>query len=109
MLFVIVTSFLSMDARAQISGYPTLSRLDTSSFTDISPSIRMEHMGVLRIQAHRRQGPLMDANLTVQHLPFFCRQELKLEKLSGLPVRMRLGSVQQTDWLEQKVRTAGPW
>lgn len=33
---------------------------------------------------------------------FFCRQELKGDKALPMPVRFRLGSMQQTDYLEQK-------
>jgi hypothetical protein len=35
-----------------------------------------------------------------QNLPFFCRQELKLQKASGLPVYIRLGSKEYVDKLE---------
>jgi hypothetical protein len=31
-----------------------------------------------------------------------CRQEWKLEKITGLPLRLRLGSKDQVDWLEGK-------
>ena len=43
-----------------------------------------------------------------QHLPFFCRQELTAEKRFGVPLRLRLGSVQYTDWLEQKPGAVAP-
>lgn len=37
-----------------------------------------------------------------QHFGFFCRQELRFEKTSGLPLRFRLGSLQDCNYLEGK-------
>jgi hypothetical protein len=37
-----------------------------------------------------------------QHFGFFCRQELHLEKTSGLPLRFRLGSLKDCNYLEGK-------
>ncbi|HEY1032322.1 MAG TPA: hypothetical protein VGD89_11160 [Flavipsychrobacter sp.] len=37
-----------------------------------------------------------------QHLGFFCRQELKMEKAIKIPVKIRLGSNEQCSFLEQK-------
>jgi hypothetical protein len=41
-----------------------------------------------------------------QNFGFFCKKELQLEKIVRVPVKIRLGSVQQCDWLEGK-RNAG--
>ena len=43
-------------------------------------------------------------NLSRQNLSFFCRQELKLQKTSGLPIYIRLGSKNYVDYLEQKTK-----
>jgi len=42
------------------------------------------------------------ANLSTQHLPFFCDKEYKLEKITKIPFRFRLGSVEYCDKLEGK-------
>jgi hypothetical protein len=44
----------------------------------------------------------------VAQMPFFCRQEYKYEKLTGIPLRFRVGSLQECDWLEQKPNALHP-
>ena len=44
----------------------------------------------------------LPGNFYSSQLGFFCRQEIKLEKATGIPFKFRLGSVQQCDWLEGK-------
>lgn len=39
------------------------------------------------------------------HLGFFCRQELLMDKLTRIQVRIRVGSVDYTNFLEQKPHT----
>lgn len=41
-------------------------------------------------------------NNYVAGLSFFCRNEWKFEKATGIPLRIRLGGLQQCDWLEGK-------
>ncbi len=41
-------------------------------------------------------------DFTVKHLPFFCDKEYKFEKLTKIPFRFRLGSVEYCDKLEGK-------
>ncbi len=45
-------------------------------------------------------------NFYVKNLGFFCRQELKLEAVTKIPFKFRLGSVSYCDWMEGK-RNAG--
>jgi hypothetical protein len=39
-----------------------------------------------------------------KQLGFFCRQEIKMDKITKIPFRFRLGSVEQCNWLEGKKR-----
>jgi len=46
--------------------------------------------------------PLIPSNFYTQNFGFFCKKELQLEKLTKVPFKFRLGSVQQCDWMEGK-------
>ena len=46
---------------------------------------------------------LISANYYSSNFGFFCKKELQVEKVTGIPFKFRLGSVQQCDWMEGKV------
>ena len=46
--------------------------------------------------------PIVSSNFYTQNFGFFCKKELQLEKLTKVPFKFRLGSVQQCDWMEGK-------
>jgi hypothetical protein len=48
--------------------------------------------------------PIIRADYYVKHLGFFCRQEIKLEKITNVPFRFRLGTVEDCDRMEGKLR-----
>ena len=44
----------------------------------------------------------------VQCLGYFCRQEIRLEKMTSIPIRFRLGGLDYVNWLEQKPNAIKP-
>ena len=47
--------------------------------------------------------PLLDPRFYVNNMGFFCKQELKLQRLTLLPVKFRLGSVSYCNRMEGKL------
>ena len=45
---------------------------------------------------------ILSPNYYTQNFGFFCKKELQLEKVTKIPFKFRLGSVQQCDWMEGK-------
>lgn len=69
--------------------------------TDSLPNTTMVSLPTAATPFSLLQAPVA-ANFSVQHLPFFCDKEFKLEKLTKIPIRFRLGSVAYCDRLEGK-------
>ncbi len=52
----------------------------------------------------RNLPAFIPANFALCNDGFFCKQELKLEKKTHVPVKFRLGTLEQTNWLEGKLK-----
>jgi len=48
--------------------------------------------------------PFLSPHYYASQLGFFCKQEIKFEKFAKIPVKFRLGSLEECDFLEGKRR-----
>lgn len=54
------------------------------------------------IKPNAQPATILRADFYCSQLGFFCKKELKLESVTRIPFRFRLGSLQYNDWLEGK-------
>ncbi|MEO8412477.1 MAG: hypothetical protein ABI472_02415 [Ginsengibacter sp.] len=52
--------------------------------------------------SYQQVKPPVTANFTTCSYGFFCREELVIEKATRIPLRLRLGSLQQCNYYEGK-------
>ena len=52
--------------------------------------------------------PISIKNFYINSLGFFCEKELRLEKITSIALRLRLGSLDYTNYLEQKPNALKP-
>ena len=82
----------------------------TTSIMETSAIKATNHFPGFVSSANYQQDILrpLTASFYVSHLGFFCKQELRLEKITTLPIRLRLGSLPYVNYLEQKPNYRGP-
>jgi hypothetical protein len=51
---------------------------------------------------------VLPPNFYTNHLSFFCKKEIQVQKITAIPVFFRLGSKEYVDQLERKPNTALP-
>ena len=97
---------------ARFSNSKSFTQNDTK-FNINSGFVKKKNSLVSRINTINRQAPLRTGfyfKLTADHYTknfgFFCKKELQFEKLTKMPFKFRLGSIQYCDWMEGK-KTAG--
>src|SRR6476469_9488086 len=70
------------------------------------PVIRDSNFYTIASEPLTPSHPLMaiSPNYYTQHFGFFCKQELRVEKTLKMPLRFRLGSIEQCNYLEGKMK-----
>ncbi len=59
---------------------------------------------ITEVERIQKSG-IISPNLYYQHLGWMCKQEIRLEKNTGIPIKLRLGSYNYCNWLEGKKNT----
>lgn len=96
-VFFIFTT--SVNAQNSVSFVSLNHRFISKNKTSASDSVSIVPLRQLSKSINFSTVP---ADFSTCNYGFFCRQELKIEKATKLPVRIRLGSLQQCNYYEGK-------
>jgi len=81
-------NFSNIDKKIYFKKLELLNSSDTKQTTkNLSPFISLS---------------IIPANFSMCNYGFFCKQELKVEKATNIPIRFRLGSMEQCNYYEGK-------
>ena len=99
--FVMIFFITSLFSTAQSAKNQTIVIPSGNIVKDYSGTwlLKNKNRNSLQIQSPVK---IIAGNYYSQHLGFFCRRELTLEKAVRVPLRIRLGSLQQCNLLEGK-------
>lgn len=81
-------------------GYHISRNLDMRSIP--APDVLQAKLPVMHPVLQLRDISTAPITSYFDQLGFFCKKEIQLDRLTPLPVRVRLGSLEYVNWLEQK-------
>ena len=93
MIFVAMSAFSQDIHRTTILGLSAENSLKPLSTT---------FLGKGSVQSSGGPQPFLSANYYASRLGFFCKQEIKWQKLTKIPFTFRLGSIEECDRMEGK-------
>ncbi len=98
--------FYSWPTSSNISKINTYSIFHQSNYKNFSPKKTAEKPVFLLSLV---SCSVVNADFYTRNFGFFCKKELQFEKVTKIPLRFRLGSLQYNDYLEGKPNAINPF
>ena len=99
--FVLLLTFSCLLCAAQNAVTPGLSQ-HNFSIKNKNDSNGIFFKSPTYLPRQTKKGFQLSQNYATCFYGFFCRQEVKIEKATGIPLRFRLGSLEQCNYYEGK-------
>ena len=100
-LFLLITCFYSNAQTATFSKRNNTNFLLNNKLISEDSLIHFVSPGA-ELASYQQVKPPVTSNFSTSNYGFFCRQELVIEKATHIPLRFRIGSLQQCNYYEGK-------
>ena len=84
-------------------GYEKDKQIADSLYAAESFEIKCDTISFINNSLH-----ILPSSFCGNHLGFFCKKELQLQKITSIPFCFRLGSLEYVNWMEQKPNALNP-